>query len=215
MIPAADIAALVMSLGGDQFEQYALTAIAWAESRFDEKAVGDNGWSHGLFQAERSPGVPINLQVNTALNRIREQEKYFGSQLRSLSEYIDCSNEMLVRFHKAAWQTHPKMPCNWLSYINNNIFDIIQQHEKLGFQITTDEILEALVGEKRKLNVYDMISWAGKRNANAQALFSGQEQISEYLSKNKIQGPITAGNNIRSFLIVSGVMALFFILFKR
>ncbi len=215
MIPAADIAALVVALGGDQFEQQALTAIAWAESGFNEKAVGDGGWSHGLFQAERKPGIPVAQQVKTAISRIREQEKYFGSQIRALSEYIDCSPEMLIRFHRAAWQTHPKMPSNWLTYINNSIFDLIQQYKKLGFQLTTEDILEALTGEHRKLDVRDMIVWAGKGNVNAQALFDGQQQITEYFFNNKTIRQVTAGNSLQTLFVISGTIALLWSIFKR
>lgn len=214
MITPVDIVALVATLGGSQLEQQILLAISWAESRHNENAVGDNGWSHGLFQAERIPGVPIKQQIKTALSRIREQEKYFGQQLRSMSNFIDCSPEMIMRFHRAAWQTHPKMPSNWLSWLNNQIFDLREQHEKIGFQLTDEDVLEALTGERRKLNVIDMITWAGKRNVNAQALFDGQQQISEYLKNNNTVLVSKAGGSLKTLFFVIGGMLMWYLVKK-
>jgi len=205
---------MIIALGGTPFERDTLLAIAWSESKYNELAVGDGGWSHGLFQAERQAGVPVKKQVANALERLREQHRYFGDQLQLLSTYIDCSPEMIMRFHRAAWQTHPKMPSNWLSWVNNQIFEVREQHERLGFQLTDDDILEAISGERKKLDVWDMIAWAGKRNVNAQALFDGQQQITDYLSSNKPSSIMEAGGGARTWLVLLGGFVAY-LLFKR
>lgn len=212
MIPAIDIASMIFAFGGEPIERDTLVAIAWSESKYDENAVGDGGWSHGLFQAERNPGVPVKKQIYNALQRLREQRKYFENQLKSLSDYVDCSQEMILRYHRAAWQTHPKMPSNWLSWINNQIFDLQEQHERLGFQLTNDDILEAISGKRKKLDVWDMIKWAGERNVNSNALSEGQNQITRYLSGNKIASFSEAGFGLKKFMIVLAGITLWYIL---
>lgn len=214
MIAAIDIASMIISIGGTPFECDVLLAVAWAESRYNEQAVGDSGWSHGLFQAERQAGISVKKQVANALSRLREQHDYFVDRLQSMSSYVDCSPEMIMRFHRAAWQTHPKMPNNWLSWVNNQIFDLKEQHERLGFQLTDEEILEAISGERKKLDVWDMIIWAGNRNVNAQALLDGQQQITNYLSSNKLPGIMEAGGGAKTWLVLLGGFVAY-LLFKR
>ena len=95
-----------------------LVSVSWFEARYNPVAVGDNGHSHGLFQASRVPVVDVEVQVRGALAAMRESFRICGSRRAEdwLAFYASgsCTNAggILASRHRMGlamkiWREHP------------------------------------------------------------------------------------------------------------
>jgi truncated hemoglobin YjbI len=162
-----------VQMGATEVERQTLLGIAYAESRFNPDAKGDyrsdgSYYSHGAFQAERTPGVPLYTQVKDAFDRVRQQSGYLAPIWGALEPYVDNSVAMVMRYHKANWQMGPQASQHWMNYV--------QQQVDAG----------NLSGDT-KLNIDDFISWAGANGVNADALRGGRDLISEYINQENLE----------------------------
>ena len=176
---ALQIIAIAKGFGANVTEVSTLLGIARAESNFNFTAVGDKGYSHGAFQAERQPGYIPDNQVQTAYKRIHEQMGYLKPIYNELSAFVLNDDLEVGKYHKAAWQMAPTSLIHWLKNVSSRI-DMIKQNLK-----TTDllnlphDIVNALGG---KLGIDDLISFAGAHGVNAAVLKSGQRDFVAFMT---------------------------------
>lgn len=206
-------------LGATEVERQTLLGIAFAESNFDPEAVGDNGYSHGAFQAERQAGVSLYDQVSHALARIQKQSGYFAPIWGQLANVVENSTAMVMRYHKSNWQMGPEAGLHWIQFIQ-------QQVDSATFQTSLDDagLRNALTGSDRKLDINDFIQWAGSKGVNAKALEGGRDLISQYINQENIDdstyNPMVAstggvpGGGFLPFVALGG-LALWWFLRKK
>jgi hypothetical protein len=155
-----------------------LLGIAYAETNFDPDARGDNGYSNGVFQAERSPGVSLKNQVNTAYTHLKLQESYMAPIYNELKGIVDSSKEMISRYHRANWQLNPLFMRNWLKNVSDRVVAAKEMIEISQQSMSVQDVLGTI-------DIDDLFSFAGAAGTiNMPALASGQDRFIEYMTMN-------------------------------
>ena len=155
-----------------------LLGIAYAETNFDPEARGDNGYSNGVFQAERSSGVSLKNQVNTAYTHLKLQETYMAPIYNELKGIVDSSKEMISRYHRANWQLNPLFMKNWLKNVAERVVAAKELIEISQQSMSIQDVLGAI-------DIDDLFSFAGAAGTiNMPALVSGQDRFLEYMKPN-------------------------------
>ena len=198
---ALQIIDIAKGLGAKITEIKTLLGIARAESNFDFSAIGDKGYSHGAFQAERQPGYTPEHQVQTAYNRIHEQMGYLKPIYNELSPFVLNDDLEVGKYHKAAWQMAPTSLIHWMDNVRTRINMIKQNHgveaiPSTGPTYPDGDILRILTGPGYgKLGINDLISFAGAHGVNAAVLKSGQRDFVAFMTTQLSQYADATGEN--------------------
>lgn len=200
------ISKIARGLGASDLEVNALLGIAYAETKFDCSASGDGGYSNGMFQAERTPGVSVENQIANALKRIRIQLEYI-KPLFDLPNYVDTSAESTIRYLRAGWQCAEVFLRNWTRSVVNRVATA----EALGVDVASRRGMVS--GDpNRPVDIRDLLTYAEMGGIKVNALKMGQTQLETYMSDlnwNPLSTVKIAGGG--SVALIIGIVAAYFI----
>lgn len=199
--PAIELIQRLEAYGSGVDERSDLVALAGVESNWDWSAVGDEGRSHGMFQAERAPGVEPSRQVEHAVTLYREILDSV-KELRKLNDTINKRRSGAVavrldgpdrlRLVRAAWQlpSPARAIKDWAAALRP-IVDKVSSKE--------DDPDWRLVNDGGGLTVQSFIDWYCTENpkANKAALERGQKVLDAF-------GRITKWSWLQYFKVPAG-----------
>ena len=198
--------AILDSMGVTMYERNILYALAWCESNFDWNISGDNGYSYGIFQSEREPGISPEIQTQNAVARLRRSTdalagatalndrvaKIDGSvvavKVRSVSDRI--------RILRADWQLPEGWITKWLKAVEAIVqgleqFDQASKSGDAAARATGETMRSVQLGLLNKgggLSVDAMIGWLAGQGAgiSADALKAGQSALEMRLGASNV-----------------------------
>lgn len=172
-------------------ERNTLLGIAYSESLFDSRAIGDEGTRHGWFQMETGAGVSEVDQIEHAVRRVRAAFEQLSEQkLGKAHPFVEHSPSGMMKVVRASWQISERRLSEWVTQVRALVEGLFQKitadrHAQPGIYRgrTDEEVVEQLMAGGR--NVDNFISWAGRKGARVDALNSGQEILNRFMEMYK------------------------------
>jgi hypothetical protein len=205
-----ELRAILDGMGVTMPEREYLYALAWVESNFNWAAVGDAGASHGMFQAERDPGVSKEVQTQNAVARLRRSQDALATAtpINDRAAAIDASIVAVrtrsiadrMRLLRADWQLPEGWLTKWINACNAivSMFEQAASKEKSadaannpGLKAQASVEKAAALGMLNKgegLGVEAFIGWLGGQGAGIKldALRTGQQALEARLGAGNV-----------------------------